>query len=150
MALGVMIYGGAGVAGIVLGGEFLDYDLLAKDPQDGQHQGILNVLHVSVIMFYISMGKVAGGTASILIEGDAVVYSNPVPPRADAHRHRGGSGDDGARPGPRGTDPRGLRHGGGRRDPGTGVRSGRKAGGKNVSLADFMPRCLSSSLSGPG
>ena len=43
VALGVLIYGGAGVAGIVLGGEFLDYDLLAADPQDGQHRGIFLV-----------------------------------------------------------------------------------------------------------
>lgn len=38
----------------------------------------LNVFQVSVIMFYISMGKVHGGTAPILEEGEQV-YSNPVP-----------------------------------------------------------------------
>ena len=38
----------------------------------------LNIFQVSVIMFYVSMGKVRGGTAPILEEG-IEVYSNPVP-----------------------------------------------------------------------
>lgn len=38
----------------------------------------LNVFQVSVIMFYVTLGKVRGGTAPILEEGiDS--YSNPVP-----------------------------------------------------------------------
>lgn len=43
MALGVLIYLGTGIATMVLGGAFLDYDLLASDPADGQHYGILLV-----------------------------------------------------------------------------------------------------------
>ncbi len=41
----------------------------------------LNLFQVSVIMFYVSMGKIEGGTAPIVVEGAAedVVYSNPVP-----------------------------------------------------------------------
>jgi len=40
----------------------------------------MSIFQSSVIMFYVSMGKVAGGTAPILIEGaEDVVYSNPVP-----------------------------------------------------------------------
>ncbi|MDP6409158.1 MAG: cation:proton antiporter subunit C [Planctomycetota bacterium] len=38
----------------------------------------LNVFQVSVILFYVSMGKVEGGTAPIIAEGFEV-YSNPVP-----------------------------------------------------------------------
>jgi multicomponent Na+:H+ antiporter subunit C len=40
----------------------------------------LNIFQTSVFMLYISMGKIAGGTAPILIE-DApdTVYSNPIP-----------------------------------------------------------------------
>lgn len=38
----------------------------------------LNVFQTSVFILYISMGKVTGGTAPILVEGDAV-YSNPLP-----------------------------------------------------------------------
>lgn len=38
----------------------------------------LNIFQVSVIMFYVSMGKVKGGTAPILAEG-IEVYSNPLP-----------------------------------------------------------------------
>ena len=40
----------------------------------------LNVFQASVVLFYVSMGKVFGGTAPILVEGAApVVYSNPLP-----------------------------------------------------------------------
>ena len=46
----------------------------------------LNIFQVSVIMFYISMGKIEGGTAPILpathgagAAAPAMVYSNPVP-----------------------------------------------------------------------
>jgi len=38
----------------------------------------LNIFQVSVIMFYVSMGKVRGGTAPIDAEG-FTVFSNPVP-----------------------------------------------------------------------
>jgi len=38
----------------------------------------LNIFQVSVIMFYVSMGKVRGGTAPIEAEG-FVLYSNPLP-----------------------------------------------------------------------
>ncbi len=40
----------------------------------------LNIFQTSVFIFYISMGKITGGTAPILIEGaENVVYSNPLP-----------------------------------------------------------------------
>ena len=42
-ALGVLIYAGTGVAGIVMGGNFLDYGPLRHDPVHGQHLGILLV-----------------------------------------------------------------------------------------------------------
>jgi multicomponent Na+:H+ antiporter subunit C len=38
----------------------------------------LNIFQVSVIMFYVSMGKVRGGTAPIAAPGFEV-YSNPLP-----------------------------------------------------------------------
>ena len=38
----------------------------------------LNIFQTSVFILYISMGKVRGGTAPILTEGDPV-YSNPLP-----------------------------------------------------------------------
>ncbi len=41
LALGVALYGGVGVAGMVLGGNFLNYSLLADEPTQGQHLGIL-------------------------------------------------------------------------------------------------------------
>jgi len=41
VAFGVLLFAGVGVAGIVLGGNFLDYFVLAHDPVHGQHRGIL-------------------------------------------------------------------------------------------------------------
>jgi multicomponent Na+:H+ antiporter subunit C len=38
----------------------------------------LNIFQVSVIMFYVAMGKVRGGTAPIEFAG-AGLYSNPLP-----------------------------------------------------------------------
>jgi multicomponent Na+:H+ antiporter subunit B len=40
MALGVLIYGGVGVAGLLLGGNYLDYFVLAHDSVHGQERGI--------------------------------------------------------------------------------------------------------------
>ena len=40
----------------------------------------LNIFQTSVFIFYISMGKIIGGTAPILMEGEGeAVYSNPLP-----------------------------------------------------------------------
>jgi multicomponent Na+:H+ antiporter subunit C len=40
----------------------------------------LGVFQTSVFIMYISMGKIRGGTAPILLEGsEHVVYSNPIP-----------------------------------------------------------------------
>ncbi|MFQ6018844.1 MAG: Na(+)/H(+) antiporter subunit B [Kiloniellaceae bacterium] len=41
VAIGLMLYLGVGYAGLALGGKFLDYDVLAHDPLEGQHLGIL-------------------------------------------------------------------------------------------------------------
>lgn len=40
MAAGVLIYAGVGLMGLVLGGNFLDYFVLDRDPVAGQHRGI--------------------------------------------------------------------------------------------------------------
>lgn len=40
MAAGVLIYAGVGVAGLLLGGNFLDYFVLDHNPVHGQHRGI--------------------------------------------------------------------------------------------------------------
>lgn len=39
-ALGALLYGGTGVASLVLGKNFLDYNALAANPVSGQHLGI--------------------------------------------------------------------------------------------------------------
>lgn len=40
----------------------------------------LNIFQTSVFMLYISMGKITGGTAPIVVEGGVdVMYSNPLP-----------------------------------------------------------------------
>ena len=40
MAVGVLIYGGVGVAGLLLGGNYLGYFVLDPNPVLGQHRGI--------------------------------------------------------------------------------------------------------------
>ncbi|MDH5208444.1 MAG: Na(+)/H(+) antiporter subunit B [Burkholderiaceae bacterium] len=40
MAAGVLVYAGVGVAGLLLGGNYLDYFVLDLDPVHGQHRGI--------------------------------------------------------------------------------------------------------------
>lgn len=40
LALGVLVYAGVGVAGMLLGGAFLDYFVLSSDPVTGQLRGI--------------------------------------------------------------------------------------------------------------
>lgn len=40
VAAGVLIYAGVGVAGMLLGGNYLDYFVLGATPVDGQHRGI--------------------------------------------------------------------------------------------------------------
>lgn len=40
-ALGVLLYAGVGVAGMFMGGNFLNYSVLASDPVSGQLWGIL-------------------------------------------------------------------------------------------------------------
>ena len=65
MAIGVLIYGGVGVAGLLLGGNFLDYFVLDADPLHGQHRGIFWVeagvcITVSCVMlkiFYMFAGR---------------------------------------------------------------------------------------------
>ena len=41
MTCGPLLYGAVGLAGIVLGGNFLDYSVLSPDPVKGQQLGIL-------------------------------------------------------------------------------------------------------------
>ncbi|MFZ9037622.1 MAG: DUF4040 domain-containing protein [Gammaproteobacteria bacterium] len=41
IASGALLYGGVGVAGMLLGGNFLDYSVLASDPVKGQQLGII-------------------------------------------------------------------------------------------------------------
>ena len=40
MASGVLIFAGVGLAGLLLGGHYLDYSVLGHDPVHGQHRGI--------------------------------------------------------------------------------------------------------------
>lgn len=40
LGFGVLLYAGVGVAGILMGGNFLNYSVLALDPLLGQHLGI--------------------------------------------------------------------------------------------------------------
>ena len=65
VALGVLLYAGVGVAGIVLGGNYLDYFVLDRDPVAGQHRGIfwvelgvaVTVSGVMLKIFYVFAGR---------------------------------------------------------------------------------------------
>ena len=51
LAAGVLLFAGVGVAGLLLGGNYLDYFVLDKDPIHGQHRGIFWVeagVHITV------------------------------------------------------------------------------------------------------
>jgi multicomponent Na+:H+ antiporter subunit B len=55
---GVLIYAGTGVVTMFMGGNFLDYDLLALNPVEGQHIGMMLIelgvgITVSAIMLMI-------------------------------------------------------------------------------------------------
>ena len=58
LSLGVLLYAGTGIASMFLGGEFLDYSVLAHEPLHGQHLGIL------LVEFGVGM-TVAGAMISI-------------------------------------------------------------------------------------
>lgn len=57
-AIGVLIYAGTGVASLLLGANYLDYDVLGATPVGGQHVGILVVefgvgLTVATVMMLV-------------------------------------------------------------------------------------------------
>ncbi len=65
-ALGALIYAGVGIVSLVLGGNYLDYDVLdAHNPMHGQHLGILlvelgvgiTVASVIAIIYYSFAGR---------------------------------------------------------------------------------------------
>ena len=66
IAGGVLLYAGVGVAGLVLGGNYLDYFVLDHDPVHGQHRGIfwveigvlVTVAGVMLKVFYLFAGRV--------------------------------------------------------------------------------------------
>ena len=67
IAVGVLLYGGVGLTGMFLHGEFLDYAVLdSHDPVHGQHLGILlvelgvgiTVASVMLSIFYAFAGRV--------------------------------------------------------------------------------------------
>jgi multicomponent Na+:H+ antiporter subunit B len=65
LALGVLLYAGIGVVGLLLGGNYLNYSVLAHDPVHGQHLGILliefgvgtTVAAVMIMIFYCFAGR---------------------------------------------------------------------------------------------
>lgn len=65
VAAGVLIYAGVGVLGLLLGGNYLDYFVLAHDPVHGQERGIfwvevgvaVTVAGVMLKIFYMFAGR---------------------------------------------------------------------------------------------
>jgi multicomponent Na+:H+ antiporter subunit B len=68
VALGVLIYAGVGIEGVLLGGNFLDYFVLSHNPVSGQHIGIMlveigvcvTVAGVMLMIFYLFAGRERG------------------------------------------------------------------------------------------
>jgi multicomponent Na+:H+ antiporter subunit B len=53
-SIGVLLYGGVGLATMALGGNFLDYSVLMHDPLHGQHLGIVLIeLGIGITVFSI-------------------------------------------------------------------------------------------------
>lgn len=65
LAAGVLLYAGVGLAGVVLGGSYLDYFVLHTDPVQGQQRGIFwvevgvgfTVAGVMLKLFYMFAGR---------------------------------------------------------------------------------------------
>ena len=65
ISAGVLLYGGVGLTSILLGGNFLDYNVLSQDPVHGQHLGILlvelgvgiTVTAAMLAIFYAFVGR---------------------------------------------------------------------------------------------
>jgi multicomponent Na+:H+ antiporter subunit B len=65
LAAGVLLYAGVGFAGLLLGGNYLDYFVLDRDPVHGQHRGIfwveagvgITVAGVMLKVFYMFAGR---------------------------------------------------------------------------------------------
>ena len=65
ISAGVVLYGGVGIVSMLLGGSFLDYNVLSSDPVAGQHIGILlvelgvgiTVTAAMLAIFYAFVGR---------------------------------------------------------------------------------------------
>ena len=65
VAVGVLIYAGVGIVGLLLGGNYLDYFVLDHDPMHGQERGIfwieigvaVTVSGVMLKIFYMFAGR---------------------------------------------------------------------------------------------
>jgi len=68
LAAGVLLYAGVGIAGWLLGGNFLDFFVLDPDPVHGQHRGIfwvelgvaITVCGVMLKIFYMFASRLNG------------------------------------------------------------------------------------------
>ena len=70
LASGVLIYAGVGLAGLFLGGNYLDYFVLAHNPIHGQHRGI----------FWVEVG-VATTVSGVMLKIFYVFASRGTPAR---------------------------------------------------------------------
>ncbi|MCP5432284.1 MAG: Na(+)/H(+) antiporter subunit B [Alphaproteobacteria bacterium] len=65
LSLGVLLYAGTGIVGLVQGSNYLDYSVLAHDPAHGQEYGImliemgvlLTVSSAMTLIFYLFAGQ---------------------------------------------------------------------------------------------
>ena len=83
MSIGVLIYSGVGVVTLMLGGKFLDYNVLGHEPTHGQHLGIMLVeVGVGLTVFASIV------TIFCAFAGRAAADVNPIDPKTEG----GGNG----------------------------------------------------------
>ncbi len=69
-AAGVLLFAGVGIVTLLMGGEFLNYSVLAHDPEHGQHYGILLVeLGVLITVFGVMLAVFYAFAARRKVDG---------------------------------------------------------------------------------
>lgn len=79
VAIGLLLYGGVGVVTMLMGGQYLDYSVLASDPTYGQHVGILLVefgvgLTVAAVMIAMFLAFAGRGQRAVSLQANQHAY----------------------------------------------------------------------------
>ena len=81
MALGVLLYAGVGVYNMLLGGKYLEYNVMARDSVHGQHAGI----------FLVELG--VGITVAAVMVNVFFTFAGHINANDETEDHRNGNSD---------------------------------------------------------